>query len=69
MLKTHKHELLVEGVKKVEFEYINYLSREEKKNLTAVSRILMSVIAKRSVDIKLWPKSQLGFLLFGRGCK
>ena len=31
MLRTHKHELLVEGVKKVEFEYINYLSREEKK--------------------------------------
>jgi len=30
LLKTHKHELLVEGVKKVEFEYINYLSREEK---------------------------------------
>ena len=28
---THKHELLVEGVKKVEFKYINYLSREEKK--------------------------------------
>ena len=32
MLKTHKHELLVEGVKKVEFEYINCLSREEKNS-------------------------------------
>ena len=31
LLKTHKHELLVEGVKKVKFEYINYLSREGKK--------------------------------------
>ena len=32
LLKTHKHKLLVEGVKKVEFEYINYLLREEKKS-------------------------------------
>ena len=31
LLRCNKHKLLVEGVKKVEFEYINYLSREEKK--------------------------------------